>query len=115
MAERKRGASAAHGLNGLPPPEAVQKTDDFAILLYMQKEHTYSLTIEPHEGGYLAYFPSLPGCNTWGTTYEEAVKCAEEALSLYLETLAEHGDVFPEETTHDPITLGVTVRTSIIV
>ena len=34
---------------------------------YMKKhEVTYSLAIEEHEGGYLAYFPALPGCHTWG-------------------------------------------------
>jgi len=87
----------------------------FAILQSMQTEHTYSLTIERHEDGYLAFFPALPGCKTWAPTYEGAIKNAEEALSLYLDTLAEHGDPIPEETTQAPISLGVTVRTSIIV
>ena len=81
----------------------------------MQKERTFSLAIERHDGGYLASFPALPGCNTWGVTYEEAVKNAEEALAVYLETLSEHGDSIPEETATNRISLGVTVRTSIIV
>ena len=81
----------------------------------MQTEHTYSLTIERHADGYLAFFPALPGCNTWAPTHEGAIKNAEEALSLYLDTLAEHGDPIPKETTQAPISLGVTVRTSIIV
>jgi antitoxin HicB len=52
----------------------------------MAKTLVYALTIEPHpeDGGFLAYFPSLPGCHTWGESYEEAVKNAEEALSLYV-------------------------------
>jgi predicted RNase H-like HicB family nuclease len=54
----------------------------------MQKERTFSLAIERHDDGYLASFPALPGCNTWGVTYEEAVKNAEEALAVYLETLS---------------------------
>jgi predicted RNase H-like HicB family nuclease len=58
----------------------------------MQKERTFSLAIERHDDGYLASFPALPGCNTWGVTYEEAVKNAEEALAVYLETFSEHGD-----------------------
>src|SRR5437762_13232436 len=41
---------------------------------------TYTLEIEPHDDGYLAHFPALPGCHTWGKTYEAAVKHAEEAL-----------------------------------
>jgi antitoxin HicB len=80
----------------------------------LSKTPSYSLTIDPHEGGYLASFPALPGCNTWGSTYEDAVKHAEEALAVYLETLAEHGDAIPEEDASAPVSLGVTVRTSTI-
>jgi len=75
---------------------------------------TYSLTIEKHDGGYLAYFPTLPGCNTWGATYEEAVQHAEEALAHYIETLVEHGDPIPEEKLNVAISLGVMVHNSII-
>lgn len=76
---------------------------------------TYTLSIEKHPDGYLAYFPALTGCHTWGETYEDAVKHAEEALALYLETLAAHGDPIPEDTqTAYPVSLGVTVRTSTI-
>jgi antitoxin HicB len=77
---------------------------------------TYSLTIEPAEdGGYLAYFPALPGCHTWGATYEEAVTNAEEALAVYVETLSAHGDPLPDEPEPDrSVTLGVMVRTPIV-
>jgi predicted RNase H-like HicB family nuclease len=55
---------------------------------------TYPLTIEPHpeDGGYLAYFPTLPGCQSWGDAYEAAVRNAEEALAVYIETLAANKD-----------------------
>jgi antitoxin HicB len=72
------------------------------------------LKLEAREDGYLAYFPALRGCHTWGRTYEEAVKHAEEALTLYLETLAENGQPIPEERTSAPVSLGITVRTPII-
>jgi predicted RNase H-like HicB family nuclease len=75
---------------------------------------TYTLSIEKHPDGYLAYFPALPGCNTWGKTYEDAVKYAEEALAGYLETLAAHGDPIPEDVDSQPVSLGVTVRTAVI-
>ncbi len=75
---------------------------------------TYTLTIEKHPDGYLAYFPALSGCQTWGSTYEEAVAHAEEALAVYLETLADNGDPIPEERGDKPVSLGVTVRTSVI-
>jgi len=55
----------------------------------MPKTLAYSLSIEfqKDEGGYLALFPALPGCHSWGASYEEAVKNAEEALLGYLEAL----------------------------
>ncbi len=44
------------------------------------------------EGGYTVTVPSLPGCMTYGETIEDAVKMAEEAIEVYLESLREHGD-----------------------
>jgi antitoxin HicB len=44
------------------------------------------------EGGYTVTVPSLPGCMTYGGTVEEAVKMAQEAIEVYLESLREHGD-----------------------
>ena len=60
----------------------------------MPKTLAYSLSIEfhPDEGGYLASFPALPGCHSWGASYEEAVKNAEEALLGYLEALRKNGE-----------------------
>jgi len=79
------------------------------------RTRTYTLSIEKHPDGYLAYFPALHGCHSWGETYESAVKHAEEALALFLEALAAHGDPIPEDTENVyPVSLGVTVRTSTI-
>jgi len=77
---------------------------------------TYPLTIEAHpqDGGYLAYFPTLPGCQTWVDTYEAAVRNAEEALAVYIETLIANGDPVPEpELSASPTALGIIVRTDI--
>ena len=77
---------------------------------------TYPLTIEAHpeEGGYLAYFPTLLGCQTWGQSYEAAVRNAEEALAVYIETLIANGDPVPEaEMSASPTALGIIVRTDI--
>ena len=59
---------------------------------------TYTLTVESHpeEAGYLAFFPALPGCHTWGDTFEEAIKNAEEVLIGYLEALQKNGQSIPE-------------------
>jgi predicted RNase H-like HicB family nuclease len=78
------------------------------------REVTYSLVIEKQDGGYLAYFPSLPGCNTWGVTYEEAVTNAHEALAVYLESLDDLGKPLPKDEVSEPVSLGLTVRLPII-
>jgi predicted RNase H-like HicB family nuclease len=39
----------------------------------------------------------LEGYNTWGKTYEEAIKHAEEALTLHLESFDELGKSILEE------------------
>jgi predicted RNase H-like HicB family nuclease len=64
----------------------------------VSKTRAYALTVQfhPEEGGYLAFFPALPGCHTWGDTYEEAIKHAEEALIGYLEALQKNGEEIPE-------------------
>ncbi len=82
----------------------------------MPSFRTYPLTIEaqPRDGGYLAYFPTLPCCQTWGETDEAAVRNAEEALAVYIETLIANGDPLPEaELAAGQTSLGIIVRTDI--
>jgi predicted RNase H-like HicB family nuclease len=79
----------------------------------MPKTLAYSLSIEfyPDEGGYLASFPALPGCHTWGATYEEAAKNAEEVLVGYLEALQKNGEAIPQEDhLSGEVSLGVVVN-----
>ncbi|MGB8900388.1 MAG: type II toxin-antitoxin system HicB family antitoxin [Methylocella sp.] len=54
-------------------------------------------SIEQHSDDYLAYFPALEGYDTWGKTYEEAIKHAEEALTLCFESFDELGKSILEE------------------
>ena len=49
------------------------------------------------EGGYVASVPALPGCHTQGETLEETERNVKEAVALYLESLADHGEAIPEE------------------
>lgn len=61
-------------------------------------EVTYIVHIEPaEEGGYIAFFPSLPGCQTQGGTFEEVVVMAKDALAGYLDCLRSNGDPIPLE------------------
>ncbi|MFP4171979.1 MAG: type II toxin-antitoxin system HicB family antitoxin [Candidatus Hydrogenedentota bacterium] len=62
------------------------------------KELTYTIVLEPaEEGGYNVSVPALPGCFTQGETYEEALAMAEDAIKLWLETLAADGQPIPQE------------------
>lgn len=47
-------------------------------------------------GGYLAYFPDIPGCQADGKTPEEAIIQAEDALESWVKTAKEFGDAIPE-------------------
>lgn len=47
------------------------------------------------ENGFWVEFPDLAGCNTCGSTLEETMELAQEALGLYLATLAEEGQKLP--------------------
>ena len=84
----------------------------------MGRSRTFALVIEPPEeaGGYFAYFPSLPGCHTWGDTYQQAVLRAEEALLGYLEALSVSGQQIPaQDRTTREVSLGVMVHLPTIV
>ena len=54
------------------------------------------LNREP-EGGYTVTVPSLPGCVTFGSSIEEAMARAKEAVEPYLESLVAHGEDIPSD------------------
>jgi predicted RNase H-like HicB family nuclease len=43
---------------------------------------------EEPEGGYTVIVPALPGCITYGSGMPEAIDMAQEAIELYLESMA---------------------------
>lgn len=49
-----------------------------------------SIVVEHDDNGFYAYSPDLPGCQTQGDTFEDAMKNIREAIELYLETLDEN-------------------------
>lgn len=54
-------------------------------------------TEEP-EGGYTVTVPSLPGCISYGKTFEESIDMIEDAMRGYLAVAKEEGLFVPEET-----------------
>jgi len=45
---------------------------------------------------FVADIPELPGCMAHGSSYEEALANAREAINLWLNTAREFGDPIPE-------------------
>ncbi|MFA5129904.1 MAG: type II toxin-antitoxin system HicB family antitoxin [Patescibacteria group bacterium] len=62
----------------------------------MERQFTMLFQSEP-EGGYTVIIPSLPGCVTYGKTLQHAQRMAMEAIELYLESIAKHGDHIPSD------------------
>lgn len=57
---------------------------------------SYLAVFEPSGDGYGVYFPDLPGCISFGSSFDEACKSAEEALGLHLYGMEKDGDAIPE-------------------
>jgi predicted RNase H-like HicB family nuclease len=49
------------------------------------------------EGGFTAIVPSLPGCVTFGKNLKEAQRMLLEAVEIYVESLAKHGEAIPAD------------------
>ncbi len=58
----------------------------------------YEITISwsTEDDAFVVGMPELPGCMTHGATRFEALKNAEEAIALWLETAQELGRAIPE-------------------
>jgi predicted RNase H-like HicB family nuclease len=50
------------------------------------------------DGSYSAYVPDLPGCTTCGDTVDEIKASIKHAVSLYIDSLREHGEPVPPPT-----------------
>ncbi len=50
---------------------------------------SYKVILEKSEEGYSVSVPGLPGCHSQGDTEEEALQSVADAISEYLEVVAE--------------------------
>lgn len=73
---------------------------------------TYKIHLHPEpEGGFTVTVPVLPGCVTYGESWDVAVERAHEAIEGFLETLVQLGKAIPEESVSTPIETLVQVNT----
>ena len=62
------------------------------------KVYTYRVIVEPDENNtFHAFVPALPGCHTWGETFDEARRNARDAIDAYLRGLKTDGESIPED------------------
>jgi predicted RNase H-like HicB family nuclease len=75
------------------------KTDPIpaAVQAILDRPYHRVISGEPGEG-YLGEVLELPGCLTAGETPEEALSNLTEAMTVWVESALEHGDVIPEPT-----------------
>lgn len=58
---------------------------------YMALSYQMVIVEDSDEGGYVGYFPELPGCITTGETVEETVSNMKDAKKAWLEAAIEDG------------------------
>jgi predicted RNase H-like HicB family nuclease len=73
---------------------------------------TYTIELDALDGGgFSVTVPALPGCVTWGTTFDHAVAMAREAIELWLEDMSKNGEPIPvEKAKAHPVKLGIHVH-----
>jgi predicted RNase H-like HicB family nuclease len=59
--------------------------------------YVFRVSVQPDEDRYYAEVPALPGCHSWGCTYEEAIQNIKEAVELWIEVMRESGETVPLE------------------
>lgn len=62
----------------------------------------YLAVFEPSKDGFGVYFPDLPGCISFGKTFEDAQKQAADALALHLYGMEKDGEKLPKPS-KDPV------------
>lgn len=71
----------------------------------------YTVILERDPSGMLvAHVPALQGCVSQGRNKREAMKNVKEAISLYIETLIEHGRPVPTEVAREVVELAIVGR-----
>ena len=67
------------------------------------RSYTFKVVVEPDEDRWHAYCPALEarGASTWGRTREEALKHIDQVVQLIVESMVEHGEPLPQETSEE--------------
>lgn len=70
------------------------------------EKRIYPAIFHPEDvGGYSLHFPDLPGCISEGDTLPEALEMAQDALGIYLYSLQQEKETFPEASKPEKLTI----------
>src|SRR4051812_42799862 len=72
----------------------------------------YTILVTPDDGQYAVRVPAMPSIFTWGTTTDQALTLAREAIELHLEQYLERGLPFPHD--RHPVSRAQTARVVMI-
>jgi predicted RNase H-like HicB family nuclease len=59
--------------------------------------YTVVIESEPDGSAYNVSVPALPGCYTWGESFEDALRMAREAIAGHVAALHQLGEPVPDE------------------
>jgi len=75
-----------------------------------QSPYTFQVIFTPEpEGGFTVTVPTLPECITYGATFEEASKNAQEALQLCVEERRASGEIIALRSNQQTIISSISV------
>lgn len=74
-------------------------------------EYQVNISYDPRDGIYVARVPELENCHTHGSTAEEALENAKEAIELWIETAKDKRIAIPEPTFRKKFSGKFVVRT----
>lgn len=66
------------------------------IKYYMSLPYRLEILPDPEEGGYIAWYPDLPGCITVGDSIESVAENAEDAKKEWIAAAIENGIAIAE-------------------
>jgi predicted RNase H-like HicB family nuclease len=77
---------------------------------------TFTVVLESDDdaGGFAVHIPALPGCHTQGDTRVEAIAMAQDAITVYIESLLTHNEPIPiEAAPASQVLIAVTVNVDV--
>lgn len=63
----------------------------------MTRQYTIVLEPDPEEGMYTVTVPALPGCISQGSTVEQCIERAKEAIAAWIADAQAAGEAIPDE------------------